>query len=260
MSSIVCDTPRSPYFRRAKNHNNRARRAGLPATLTPADFAHAVAHFHHACAYCGSTRPPLTLDCFIPFARPHSPGCVPTNIVPACLRCNERKGVEHPARWLLLAFGEVHAALVLSRIYTWFRSLSDPVRILMPQPAPLTTVNPFPDTFRAFTQFTRAWYADRVPLLDGAVEEFFFGYYYKDGSTAGSACMQWHRIGDQAVPLISAHDDAWRALAAMPDVLTALAERNDQGMNPLQFRELLLALSFEDITATQSPYDSRASS
>ena len=50
----------------------------------------AVAYFEGACAYCGSTRHPLTADHLL--ARSRGGGDVPSNIVPACEACNQAKG------------------------------------------------------------------------------------------------------------------------------------------------------------------------
>lgn len=50
----------------------------------------AVAYFDGACAYCGSTRRPLTADHLL--AKSRGGTDTPSNIVPACEECNQRKG------------------------------------------------------------------------------------------------------------------------------------------------------------------------
>ena len=76
----------------------RARKAGLPATLTRAEWEAIKAAYKHRCAYCGkkeSKTQPLTQDHVVPLSK--RGGTVRANIVPACRPCNSKKGKNLPA-------------------------------------------------------------------------------------------------------------------------------------------------------------------
>lgn len=73
----------------ARAANRRARRAGAPGSFTGDEFVALCAAHSHRCAYCGSDAP-LTPDHDVPLSRGGSNDI--SNIVPACLSCNARKG------------------------------------------------------------------------------------------------------------------------------------------------------------------------
>ena len=65
----------------------RARRQGLPATLTEEQWQEALEHFNHVCAYCGK-RPWRCVE----HATPLPPGGTTVdNCVPSCSMCNSLK-------------------------------------------------------------------------------------------------------------------------------------------------------------------------
>jgi 5-methylcytosine-specific restriction endonuclease McrA len=77
---------------RVAGARRRARKKGLPATLTTEQWKAILAAYRHRCAYCGkkeSKKRPLTQDHVIPVSR--GGGTTPDNIVPACTPCNSRK-------------------------------------------------------------------------------------------------------------------------------------------------------------------------
>jgi 5-methylcytosine-specific restriction endonuclease McrA len=73
---------------------NRARKAGLPATLTWREWKKTLDDFHHWCAYCRN-NPYYVLEHFIPLGQQGS-GTTVDNCVPACAGCNRRKGGKAP--------------------------------------------------------------------------------------------------------------------------------------------------------------------
>jgi hypothetical protein len=78
----------------------RARRRGLPNTLSEADWQRALTHFGHACAYCGGRgRPGETLqkDRVVPTMQ--GGGLTADNVVPACKSCNSSKQYRDLLDW-----------------------------------------------------------------------------------------------------------------------------------------------------------------
>jgi hypothetical protein len=70
----------------------RARRAGLPATLTEEQWQETLQHFKHCCGYCG-----LNPWRCVEHATPLPPGgTTVSNCVPACLMCNALKRGKTP--------------------------------------------------------------------------------------------------------------------------------------------------------------------
>lgn len=94
LMSVLSNQPALQMERVQVRHAKaRARRLGLPATLTLWQWADTLAHFDYRCVYCGSVDDP-TLDHFVPLSL-----CGPStvwNCVPACERCNACKGDRHP--------------------------------------------------------------------------------------------------------------------------------------------------------------------
>lgn len=78
---------------------DRVARCGAAASLTPAEWDWTLAWYEERCAYCGAPEA-LQLDHAVPLDRggAHSLG----NVVPACPRCNQRKGRRELGLWLEL--------------------------------------------------------------------------------------------------------------------------------------------------------------
>lgn len=74
-------------------HNSRARREGLPATLTLRQWHQALKDFKGLCAYCRKEYGSV-LEHFIPVSK--GGGTTVDNCVPACASCNSSKGSRHP--------------------------------------------------------------------------------------------------------------------------------------------------------------------
>ena len=91
----------NPGSMRAASQRYRARKAGLPATLTEIQWQEILVEHGHACAYCGRDDLPLEQEHMIPVTR--GGGYTQDNIVPACGTCNSRKGTKTAgefAAWL----------------------------------------------------------------------------------------------------------------------------------------------------------------
>lgn len=84
----------NPEYRAANEHRRRARKASLPATLTPAEYQAILEFYGFACAYCGRADVKLTQDHIIPLSQGGS--YTKENIVPACRHCNFSKGSRTP--------------------------------------------------------------------------------------------------------------------------------------------------------------------
>lgn len=97
-----CWTPaRAKELSRVDAHCERAKRHGLPATLTLAEWLETIEDFQGKCAYC--LKVPFTvLDHFIPLGCGISPlitirkGTSKDNCVPACKACNIEKWAASP--------------------------------------------------------------------------------------------------------------------------------------------------------------------
>lgn len=77
----------------------KARKAQLPATLTPQDWEYIKDGFAHRCVYCNRQMQRLTQDHIIPVSR--GGGYTPDNIVPACASCNSRKHCRDAIMYLI---------------------------------------------------------------------------------------------------------------------------------------------------------------
>jgi 5-methylcytosine-specific restriction endonuclease McrA len=90
----ACDTPALKKERlRVLTHLRRAYSAGLPATLSLAEWLHTLQDFNGLCAYC-QQRQFEALEHFIPIDA--GGGTTVQNCVPACGRCNTTKGTSNP--------------------------------------------------------------------------------------------------------------------------------------------------------------------
>jgi excisionase family DNA binding protein len=83
---------------RVEYHNERARKLGLPATLSLEDWLKTLQQFQWSCAYCA--QPYEVLEHFIPLAMQSETS--KTNCLPSCLSCNHKKQGSHPGAltWL----------------------------------------------------------------------------------------------------------------------------------------------------------------
>lgn len=85
----------NPLLHRTKVLNRKARLRGAPGTHTAAEWQAVLELWDGRCAYCGG--PATTKDHILPITRGGSNDIA--NIVPACLRCNSRKGARTPEEW-----------------------------------------------------------------------------------------------------------------------------------------------------------------
>ena len=81
--------------RRREEQKRKARKRGLPITLTPDDWEQAKRYFC-GCAYCGVAEE-LQQDHFVPLSK--NGGYTADNIVPACPKCNQSKKDNDPEAW-----------------------------------------------------------------------------------------------------------------------------------------------------------------
>jgi 5-methylcytosine-specific restriction endonuclease McrA len=76
-----------------KCHLDRARAAGLPATLTQEEWIETLDYYAWQCAYCKRNKY-MSMDHFIPIIL--KGGTTQQNVVPSCKSCNAKKGRFHP--------------------------------------------------------------------------------------------------------------------------------------------------------------------
>jgi hypothetical protein len=79
----------NPIVHALNEEKRRARKRGLPSTLTKSQWLATLEYFNHACAYCLRTGIPLTQEHMIAISR--GGGHTEENVVPACMPCNARK-------------------------------------------------------------------------------------------------------------------------------------------------------------------------
>lgn len=88
-----------PEERRATGHKRRARiRDGCSPGVTAAEWRAIVERYEGRCAYCFAARDRLTRDHVVPIALGGRDE--PSNVVPACRRCNCSKGDTPLREWL----------------------------------------------------------------------------------------------------------------------------------------------------------------
>jgi len=77
--------------------HNRAERMRGSVGVTRAEWLEIREFFGGRCAYC--LQPANSIDHVVPIARGgrHDP----SNVVPACMKCNQQKGPRTPLQWLL---------------------------------------------------------------------------------------------------------------------------------------------------------------
>jgi 5-methylcytosine-specific restriction endonuclease McrA len=81
------DRPSTPPSNGIRSALARARRAGLPATLTEAEWTATVAHFNDRCALCGGPWSVVEHATSISLGG----GTTAANCYPACVHCNNEK-------------------------------------------------------------------------------------------------------------------------------------------------------------------------
>src|SRR5947208_395721 len=92
---------------------------------------------------------------------------------------------------------------------------------------------------RAFFHVSRAWYGYQIKMADYA-DEVILGFYSPDGGTSGEMRMRWYELGRSLTPRLEVFNNAWHALAQMQDLLTALADADNQDITPDELCRLLV--------------------
>lgn len=77
------------------HHKSRAKALGMQATLTVDQWLYTVKYFEHKCAYC--PKPYEVLEHYLPLSK--GGGTTANNCIPACRRCNSRKGDHDPSKF-----------------------------------------------------------------------------------------------------------------------------------------------------------------
>jgi hypothetical protein len=61
--------------------------------------------------------------------------------------------------------------------------------------------------------------------------------------------MEWIYLAGKLVPRLNAFDDGWKVLASFNDVISKLAEVDDQNITEEEFVKILDQLGFKDLTS-----------
>ncbi len=87
---VIGDMSIRPYRekKRVSIHIGRAKKRGLRADLSLAEWLLLIFAHNFKCAYCG--RPYEGMDHIVPIA--NGGGTTLTNVLPCCRECNEKKG------------------------------------------------------------------------------------------------------------------------------------------------------------------------
>jgi len=93
-------TFRKRQYGRVYSANQRVKGESQLATLTIDEWLYTLEYFNRRCAYCREKFSYEHLEHFFPLADPESPGTTAYNCVPACSRCNLRKGAVDVSKWL----------------------------------------------------------------------------------------------------------------------------------------------------------------
>lgn len=102
---------------------------------------------------------------------------------------------------------------------------------------------------RGFYWHSQAWYGSTVPVgRDNATDCINIGFYDPDGGTTGEFSITWHVLGSGVHPRLNVFDDAWHALAQMPDLISALADMDSTDPSPAEVAALLVGFGFRDLT------------
>jgi len=105
---------------------------------------------------------------------------------------------------------------------------------------------------REFTHYGRAWYRCRLGLGRDLVDDVAFEVW-EDQVQIGSLHVEWVDLGSTVAPRLTAFDDSWEALAAVPDVIKAMGEHDSAKLSPGAFCKLLTGLGFKDVTPLRAP-------
>jgi len=117
-----------PAETKSIGHRRRAKRRGLPASLTGDQWIQALEYFGYRCAICG--RPQglwhtLAQDHWIPinYDGDDNPGTVATNVIPLCHGlggCNNSKADKLPKEWLTQMYGGRKAKRLMRKVQAYF--------------------------------------------------------------------------------------------------------------------------------------------
>lgn len=115
---------------RILTRRRKARKKGLPDTLTDQEWRFALDYFGGCCAYCGKPAGLFDVLCvehYIPMASPDCPGTTADNCLPACHggieSCNNKKHDKDPEEWILSHFGQRKGRKILKRIADYFATV-----------------------------------------------------------------------------------------------------------------------------------------
>ena len=103
---------------------------------------------------------------------------------------------------------------------------------------------------KAFSITHKQYYfrEDRAFMLPDVKYEIMIGDYPEEGGTKGEFGVRWTELGGSLVPQLEVYDDAWGVLNKMPELISFLAEHDNECISIDEFVEGLQSLGYIDDT------------
>ena len=104
---------------------------------------------------------------------------------------------------------------------------------------------------RGFSRNSKGWCAEAV----GPELSIDLGMYHEEGHSCGEMTLKWVELGSEndLVPQLCASDGSWSVLSMFHDLISAMAQFDDESISEEQFSVLLLRLGFDDMTQYVNP-------
>jgi hypothetical protein len=94
------------------NKSNIKRKGRKEKTL----YKFTAMEYFNGCAYCGINDNVLEVDHFLPFVLGGSDK--PSNLIPACIKCNRTKSDKEPVKWVVDNYGQKRLEYIIKYICT----------------------------------------------------------------------------------------------------------------------------------------------
>jgi Lar family restriction alleviation protein len=114
---------------------------------------------------------------------------------------------------------------------------------------------------KGFIQFSKAWYNHIHSGADSRfIDDITIGFYVEEEpgefGTTGEFTLEWKQNTsneDKPFVILKVHNDSWKTLSEMPEVLMMLSALNDTHPTSDEIAKMLIELGFTDMTPTKGP-------
>lgn len=110
---------------------------------------------------------------------------------------------------------------------------------------------------KGFVRLSKAWYGEKLLADHSVIDDFTIGFYDPDvdGGTTGEFSLVFSTLDSHPVAKLEIFDDAFHALACMPELIVRLAQHDPRRgskevLTPDLLEEILLELGFVNRTKT----------